>query len=317
MNIHNKPFLIIYGPTGVGKTALTEKLAHQIPAEIINMDIGQLYTPLSIGTAKPEWRTSSIPHHGFDILDKPINYTVTQYRELLQKLLNQVWQRGNLPIVVGGSGFYLKSLFFPPAQAIEISDAHLDQEISWQKLHDIDPERAAAIHPHDTYRIQRALAIWYTTGIKPSVYKPVFDPIGNAIVVCITRDRAQLYKQINERTEVMMREGWIEEAKKLKKTPWESFLHEKHLIGYDDILTYLDSKQTPTDYARLIAAIQQKTRQYAKRQMTFWRMLTRSLRPYLKHDKVIRLLEANISKQSVDAYVTQIVSLISGAKNGK
>src|SRR5579863_9779399 len=116
--IINRPFmLIVYGPTGVGKTDVALAIAQHIPAEIINMDMGQFYTPLSIGTAKPDWKNSPIPHHLFDIIDTPINYTVAEYRTMLYKTVQEVIGRGNLPILVGGSGFYLHSLLFPPHTA--------------------------------------------------------------------------------------------------------------------------------------------------------------------------------------------------------
>ena len=106
--------LIIFGPTAVGKTDFALKVAERVPAEIVNMDVGQLYTPLSIGTAKPNWRSETVPHHLFDYVDKPRNITVVEYRKILLEVLEDIWQRGKLPIIVGGSGFYLKSIFFPP-----------------------------------------------------------------------------------------------------------------------------------------------------------------------------------------------------------
>src|SRR5438105_3757180 len=97
--------LIIFGPTGVGKSDLAERIARNMPAEIINMDMGQFYAPLTIGTAKPDWRNACVPHHLFDIVNTPIDFSVVSYRESLIKCLNDVWGRGKIPIVVGGSGF--------------------------------------------------------------------------------------------------------------------------------------------------------------------------------------------------------------------
>ena len=102
--------LIVYGPTGVGKTELSLSIAKTVPSEIINIDVGQLYTPLSIGTAKPDWRSSSIPHHLFDVVDTPKNYTVAQYRTIFYQKVHEIIARGNLPIVVGGSAFYIQPL---------------------------------------------------------------------------------------------------------------------------------------------------------------------------------------------------------------
>src|SRR5271156_1977599 len=108
--VNHPCMLIVYGPTGVGKTDLALAIAKRIPAEIINMDVGQFYTPLSIGTAKPDWKQSPIPHHLFDIINNPINYTVNDYRTVLYTTVKEILARGNLPILVGGSGFYLHSL---------------------------------------------------------------------------------------------------------------------------------------------------------------------------------------------------------------
>src|SRR5204862_4915580 len=104
--------VIIYGPTGVGKTDVALTLAHHFPSEIINMDVGQFYVPLSIGTAKPDWKKESTPHHLFDIIDSQSNYTVTEYRNKVQTTIKDIINRGNLPILVGGSGFYLHTLLF-------------------------------------------------------------------------------------------------------------------------------------------------------------------------------------------------------------
>ncbi len=108
--------LIITGPTASGKTDLSLAIAREIDAEIINGDVGQFYTPLSVGTAKPDWRNQEVPHHLFDIISEPQDFSVSAYRQLVIDTAEKVWQRGRLPIIVGGSLFYIKSLFFPPMQ---------------------------------------------------------------------------------------------------------------------------------------------------------------------------------------------------------
>lgn len=104
--------IIIYGATGTGKTDFALEIARRTPAEIINMDIGSFYAPLTIGTAKPNWRNEAVVHHLFDIIDEPCNYTVVAYRQACLELVRDIVSRNKLPIIVGGSGFYLKSLFF-------------------------------------------------------------------------------------------------------------------------------------------------------------------------------------------------------------
>ena len=115
MDVENK-VLIVFGATGVGKTDCVDKLVETIPAEIVNGDMGQLYVPFSIGSAKPDWKNHPTPHHLFDEIDTPQNYSVTQYRERLLEICRDIWSRGKLPIIVGGSTFYLSSLFFPTSR---------------------------------------------------------------------------------------------------------------------------------------------------------------------------------------------------------
>ena len=106
--------LIISGPTASGKTNLSEKIAQEFDGEIINADVGQFYVPLSIGTAKPDWKNSPLKQHLFDIIDEPVNFNVSRYRELVFDKVNEIWAQNAIPILVGGSGFYLKSLFQAP-----------------------------------------------------------------------------------------------------------------------------------------------------------------------------------------------------------
>lgn len=312
---HNKNILIIFGPTGVGKTDLALKVSDNIPSEIINMDMGQLYTPLSIGTAKPDWRNERVPHHLFDVLDEPRNFSVTEYRARVLPLLEDMWSRGKLPILVGGSGFYLKSLFF--VLQAESADEHesfshkTTQEL-WDDLYAIDPDRAQKIHTNDAYRIKRALMIWYATGKKPSLHTADFQALSdNFTLLFLTRDRAELYNRIDQRVEQMMDQGWLEEVRVLKGTPWEPFLREKKLIGYNELLDYLSRPDASSaELPAIIADIQQRTRHYAKRQGTFWRMLEKELKAALadknKAKNNVRIEQINLTLLDVDLYIKQL-----------
>lgn len=302
--VHNY-FLVLFGPTGVGKSEIALLLSHQLPAEIVNIDMGQFYTPLSIGTAKPNWRRIPIPHHLFDILDEPVNFTVIDYRKCFLETVKQIWQRNNLPIVVGGSCFYVKALFFPPRVGAKevfktvcpVNDADL-----WKQLYEVDPERALKIHPHDIYRIKRALEIWYSTGKKPSALIPFYNPPAPFTLICLTRDRADLYNRIDKRTEEMLDAGWIDEVRALLGTPWEQFLRTKKLIGYSEILDYLEGKQ---NLPETIERIKQETRNYAKRQLTFWRMMEKQLRSEsLAPTTTIETV--NLTSTDPDLYIKQL-----------
>lgn len=266
--------LIITGPTGVGKTDLSIDMAQKLSGEIINIDSGQFYEPLSIGTAKPDWKNQPIEHHLFDIITNPVDFTVHEYRDIVIKKIKEIQAKGKLPILVGGSGFYIQSLFFPP-QAVTINKPRAQQELnSWQKLYEIDPVRANAIQKNDTYRIDRALDIWRTTGQKPSEYIPEYSPEFDFEIVIVTRDRERLYQRINDRVEQMFAQGWFNEVSSLNSN-WKQFLKAKKLIGYDDILRYSESESS--DYDALVETIKQKSRNYAKRQLTFFRMLTKKI----------------------------------------
>ena len=217
-----KFILVLFGPTAVGKTNLALSLANYIDVEIINGDMGQLYTPLTIGTAKPDWQTSPVKHHLFDSVDKPEHYTVVKYRESVIELVHQIWSRGNIPLIVGGSGFYIKSLFFPPLLASTRDDLtkKIPDEQLWEMLHQIDPVRANSINPQDSYRLRRALTIWMDTGKPPSTYVPTFSPPGEFYFSMLTRSKEDLYARINQRVTEMINCGWIDEVTTLRNTPW-------------------------------------------------------------------------------------------------
>jgi len=276
--------LIISGPTGVGKSSFAEKLAESLPAEIINADMGQMYIPFSIGTAKPDWKEHAVPHHLFDIIAEPVNFTVVEYRKKLLEKVNEVCERKKLPIIVGGSSFYLMSVFFPPQENIvsnHILNGKTKKEL-FERLKKIDPQRALDIGPHDEYRLKRALSIWLSTGKKPSEYMPTFDPPNLYEFLFLTRERNDLYQRINMRVEQMIHEGWIEEVEQLaSQKAWQNFIRQKKLIGYDTILDFIQTPQENRNQTELLDEIAQKTRKYAKRQITFWRMMKKKL-PYTK-----------------------------------
>ncbi len=315
--------IIIFGPTGVGKTDLAESLAGTIPAEIVNADLGQFYTPLSIGTAKPDWRNSPIAQHLFDIINEPRMITVAEYRDMVMQKLEEIWNRNNIPIIVGGSGFYLQSLFFPPISAtIDQSQKNYygPEAERWNLLYSVDPERALRIHRNDVYRINRALDIFYATGKKPSEQIPRYQPPGSFCFVYVNRDRQDLYNRINQRADIMIKAGWIDEVARLQGTDWELFLKKKKLIGYDDILKYLEGNKTKSDYVELLEHITKKTRNYAKRQITFGNQLFEHLEKALLESSDTRssCMQINLTSTKLELYINQLLHQINvlNFKNG-
>ncbi len=302
--------IIIFGPTGVGKTDFGEALASKIPAEIVNADLGQFYTPLSIGTAKPNWQSSAIPQHLFDIINEPRLMSVAEYRDKALQTFNDIWAREKIPVIIGGSGFYLKSLFFPPQIGSVYTDSHFSIEgDGWRELYDIDPERALKIHPNDVYRIKRALSIYHATGRKPSEYQPLYQPVGSFCFVYVTRQRQDLYSRIDQRVKLMLDAGWIDEVERLKGTDWESFLKKKKLIGYDDILEYLEGEKKERQMNELIDLIAQKTRNYAKRQITLGNQLFGQLENVLFQtaDKSSSCVQFDLTCPPIEIYINQLL----------
>lgn len=314
---------ILSGPTGSGKSALSLKLAEYYRIEIVNCDIGSFYQPIAIGTAKPDWKDSSIPHHFFDFIVDPIDFTVTEYRQKLQRTIADIQNRGNIPLLVGGSLFYIRSLFFPPISVFEKKDKKQSIDFTepphrlWDELYKIDPDRALALQKNDSYRIIRALEIWEATGKKPSEFIPQFNPLGNFYCIFLSRDRSDLYQRINGRVREMMKRGWVDEVAQLS-SEWQNFLLEKKLIGYPEIIQCLAEKtvQECSMDENLIQAIQKKTRNYAKRQCTYWRMFKKELDSAVALYNVDKVSmtgitqEVNLTLSSVDLYLEQIVKQV-------
>lgn len=278
--------LFITGPTASGKTNFSLQVADALErragrkAQIINADVGQFYTSLSVGTAKPDWRNLPVQHHLFDILDSPEECNVFAYRDMVLSAAEKILKEGDLPIVVGGSLFYIRSIFFPPAQQagqreVERKSIILSEDerrALWERLKEIDPERASQIHANDTYRVMRAIDLWEKTGEKPSAYEPEFCSPCHTRVVFLDLKREELFDRIGRRTKQMILEdGWIDEVKELRNSSWEKFLLMKKFIGYSEIFSWLARGEEALKIDDLIGLIQKKTRHYAKRQITFWK----------------------------------------------
>lgn len=310
--------IIICGPTGIGKSDLAVKIGHELPIEIINADIGSFYQNLTIGTAKPDWQNSNIPHHFFDIFDEPCHWTAPQFRQKLQPLIHEIWRRGNIPTIVGGSAFYVQSFFYKNSQLQE-PEINLLNELEqqstqqlWDDLHVVDPERACAIDPHDRYRLIRALAIWKTHGQKPSQFKPVFDPICPFYLINLELDRAELYEKINQRVSLMMQQGWLAEVQQLLSNPtWHDFIEKKKIIGYDLLASHLQGDELYSDLSHVVNLIAQKTRNYAKRQITFLSKLQSDIEQAVTKDEKYQSWQHKVMSLYVyDIVVEKIVENI-------
>ncbi len=276
-----KPKIIfLIGPTAVGKTALSLKLARKINAEIISMDSMQVYKSVDILSSKPAPKQrQEIKHHLIDILGSDKEFDAAHYRRLAVKEIKVIHQKGKIPLFVGGTGLYLKVLLegiFTGAgkdealrrelynQAEILGSAHLHQ-----KLREIDQESAARIHPHDTKRIIRALEVYKLSG-KPiselqKKRKGLLDKYG-VIVFGLNKDREVLYKSIDRRVDEMFERGLVNEVKKL--LTGNLSLTCKQAIGIREIRDYLEGKHGLEQAKDLL---KKNTRNYAKRQLTWFR----------------------------------------------
>lgn len=303
--------IIITGPTAVGKTDASLEIAQRCQGEIINGDMGQCYAPIAIGTAKPAWKDAAIKHHLFDVLETPRSYNVVEYRALVAQTVQDILSRGKTPIIVGGSGFYLRSLLFSIApettaqdQKTKLSYDHETTLELWQRLHAIDPERAAKIHQNDRYRLERALDLWQMTGAKPSSLRPVWDPLVPRIqYISLYRDKQDLHDRITVRTREMCEAGWLEEVAALDAS-WKDFIYRKKIIGYPEMIDFL-ALQDYSISAReaLIAEIIRKTKSYAKRQLTFNTSLMRDIKQYRTQDTHMTIEHINLTISDVNLYI--------------
>lgn len=288
----------IGGPTATGKTALSVALARQFGGEIINADSMQVYRQLSIGTAKAtQEERAGIPHHLLDFLPPEQPYSVADFVASAATLISQITARGNLPLVVGGTGLYITSLLNGVAFAPEKTDPELRRRLQQeaeangaQSLHDrlasLDPEYAAKVHPNNLPRVIRALELFELTGRRMSEQqhnsRPETPPY-RSLCLCLTcRDRAVLYQRIDRRVDCMVADGVLTEAELVWKNK-ETYRTAAQAIGYKEFFPYFEGSQT---LAECIARLKQATRQYAKRQLTWFRHQNEAVWLYVDEDDV-------------------------------
>ncbi len=277
-----KPTVIfIVGPTAAGKTALSLLLAEKLQGEIVSADSRQIYKYMNIGTAKPSKKElAQVPHHFIDILEPDEEYNVGKFFKDGRETISKIFSKGKTPIVTGGSGLYIRALIDGIFNAPEISPAirkivlsDLERHGSaylYKKLSEIDPRYASKISANDPQRITRALEVYLSSGIPFSQWhhkktdKAQFKPL----MYGITMDRAELYTRINKRVDRMLTIGLIEEVKALQEKGFGASLNALKTVGYKEVFQYLDRR---LDYDTMIEKIKQNTRNYAKRQITWFK----------------------------------------------
>ncbi|MDH7499996.1 MAG: tRNA (adenosine(37)-N6)-dimethylallyltransferase MiaA [candidate division NC10 bacterium] len=272
--------IFLLGPTAVGKTAISIELAQRWNAEILIADSLQVYRHMDIGTAKPSREERSrVPHHLLDLVEPDQAFTAGDFRRLAQAKVREIWERGRLPLVVGGCGLYIRALvdglFSGPPQVPEIRKRlqRMAREEGGEALHERlsrwDPLSAARIHPHDTYRIVRALEIGEATGKRPSEVRDLQwlrRKDGPFLFIGLSRPRPSLYRLIEERIDFMIREGFLQEVESLLAR-FSPDCKPLQALGYRHMIHYLRGRW---GWEEMVSLWKRDTRRYAKRQLTWF-----------------------------------------------
>lgn len=278
-----KPLIILTGPTAVGKTKASIGLAKAVDGEIISADSMQVYRHMDIGSAKikPE-EMEGIPHHLIDVLEPDDEFHVVKFQQLAKKAMREIWERGHIPIVTGGTGFYIQALLYDIdfdenekedacRKELEAYAREHGAEALHEKLALVDPASAEMIHPNNIKRVIRALEFYEQTGKRISEHNETQrqreSPYAFAYFV-LTDDRTHLYERINRRVDQMIEGGLVNEVQALKDKGYTKQLVSMQGLGYKEILDYLDGNCTLEE---AIYTIKRDTRHFAKRQLTWFK----------------------------------------------
>ena len=295
----SKPRVVaVGGPTASGKTALSVALARAFDGEIINADSMQIYKNLDVGTAKPSAEErQGIPHYLLDFLSPETPYSVADFTAAADPLIRDITARGILPLVVGGTGLYITSLLSGMAFAPEKTDpairarlqARADTEggaALYAELQRIDPDYAAQVHPNNLPRVIRALELFEATGRRMSDQRREARPAEapyHALCLCLTcRDRAVLYSRIDRRVDEMVENGVLDEARQVYDHR-DAYRTAAQAIGYKEFFPYFEGTANLTECTE---RLKQATRNYAKRQLTWFRRQNDAAWLYLDEEDV-------------------------------
>ncbi|MDB0439903.1 tRNA (adenosine(37)-N6)-dimethylallyltransferase MiaA [Clostridioides difficile] len=275
------PLIILTGPTAVGKTDLSIKLAKDIDAEIISADSMQIYKYMDIGSAKvTSEEMQGVKHYLIDEVKPDYPFSVSEFQQRAKKYISEINQKGKSVLVTGGTGLYLNSLIYNMDFAKSDANNELREELQKQLLengidymHDrlksLDEEAANRIHKNNTKRVIRALEVCLS-GKKMNDFSSdlKFNDDYQPIIIVLNRDRERLYERINMRVDIMLKNGLVEEVKKLLNMGFKKDMISMQGIGYKEILKYLDGEYT---YEEAIEIIKRDSRRYAKRQITWFK----------------------------------------------
>ncbi|MBT3252930.1 MAG: tRNA (adenosine(37)-N6)-dimethylallyltransferase MiaA [Candidatus Marinimicrobia bacterium] len=288
IKIHNQildesqsDYLILAGPTAVGKTDTVVSLSDEHDIEIISGDSRQIYKFMNIGTATPESELlERLPHHLLNELTPDIVWNAADFYQRARQIIKEVLGRGKLAVVVGGAGMYLDALRFglfeeqhkDPAIRQKYQDKvdAGEAESLWNQLMELDPEYAGTFHFNNFKKLMRAFEIYESSGMIPSeAFSNSTDPFEKqGTLVVLDRDRKLLYERINHRVMMMLENGLIQECQTLLDRGYKPDLYPMRTIGYKEVYAFLNGE---IDESKMIDSIQQNTRNFAKRQLTWFR----------------------------------------------
>lgn len=270
--------LIITGPTGIGKTEISLKLANKYKGEIISSDSMQIYKKLDIGTAKVDLDKTDVPHHMVDILEAHEKFSVADFKIKAKEIISDINRRGGLPILVGGTGLYINSIVYN----LDFTETEADyeyrdelrkileekgSEFLYSKLFNLNKDMAEKIHPNNGQRIIRALEILKSGNEKENNFRQENEDY-NLIFIGLNMDRERLYERINRRVDKMIELGLVDEVSSLLDEGLDKNSQSLKAIGYKEVISYLDGE---IEYSEMIDLIKKNSRHYAKRQLTWFR----------------------------------------------
>lgn len=278
-----KPLIILTGPTAVGKTSLSIKLAKELNTEIVSADSMQVYKSMDIGTAKiTKEEMNGIPHHLIDIIEPDVNFNVCDFKKEACKAIDLIYEKGKIPLIVGGTGFYIKALLYDTDFDIQEDNAKIRSDLETElniygidymhnKLAQIDPKSALVIHKNNTKRVLRAIEYFMLNNKPISEHNEIMNDKEspyNFLYFVLNDTRDKLYERIGCRVDQMLEQGLLNEINELKSKGLNKYHTSMQAIGYKEILEYVDNLVSFED---AVENLKKDTRHLAKRQLTWFR----------------------------------------------
>ncbi|MBP1538029.1 MAG: tRNA (adenosine(37)-N6)-dimethylallyltransferase MiaA [Ruminococcus sp.] len=311
------PLIVVCGPTASGKTAVSVELAKRYNGEVVSADSMQIYKGLNIATAKPDKsEMQGIPHHLIDFLEPDKSFSVADYVKMAKETINDIHSRNKMPVLCGGTGLYISSL----VENVRFDDTGSDDAIRerlsreakelgnhalWERLAQVDPETAQNVHENNLPRVIRALEVYELTGVKLSQHKINSRTEGSAYNACIIgltgADRDFLYNRINQRVDVMLQKGLVQECKEVYDSGGLKTAHQA--IGFKELIPYFKGE---CSLEECVDKIKLESRHYAKRQLTWFRKLNGvnwvNIDEFDSFEKILKNIEKIVAKTEIMCY---------------